>query len=274
MGWDKERRFVNMQITLIQGILISLVVFVCAFDKSMEVFMWFRPLVVSFLVGLCIGDVATGLAAGSVAELSYLGLLTVGGTVPPDSLIAGLMTTVLAHTTGQDVSTTLGLAVPFALVGQWIGIATNTLYAGFLPACDKCADEADAKKLGKIVLGGSLLSAALYAITAFLFVYALQDRIVDIVNSFPEKLVHGFEIAGGLMPAVGLALLLVVMLKAENVAYLFAGFVIVNITNCANILPVAIIAGVIAYVGYQRDIQLAKMKAVAAVQEGDEEDGI
>lgn len=33
-----------MQITLVQGLLIALLVFICAFDKHMETFMWFRPL--------------------------------------------------------------------------------------------------------------------------------------------------------------------------------------------------------------------------------------
>ena len=32
-----------MQITLVQGLLIALVVFVCAFDKHLEAIMWFRP---------------------------------------------------------------------------------------------------------------------------------------------------------------------------------------------------------------------------------------
>lgn len=85
-----------MQITLIQGILIAVVVFICAFDKHIESLMWFRPLVVAFFTGIILGDVSLGLQAGAVAELSYLGLLTVGGTVPPDPLFAGLMTTVLA----------------------------------------------------------------------------------------------------------------------------------------------------------------------------------
>ena len=116
-----------MQITLIQGLLIALVVFICAMDKHMEAFM---PLVVAFFTGIILGDVSLGLKAGAVAELSYLGLLTVGGTVPPDPLFAGLMTTVLAHTTGCDVNTALGLAVPFALIGQWIGTATNCSQAG------------------------------------------------------------------------------------------------------------------------------------------------
>lgn len=264
-----------MEITLVQGLLIMVVVFICALDKHMEAFMWYRPLVVAFLTGLVLGDVSLGLQAGAVAELSYLGLLTVGGTVPPDPLFAGLMTTVLAYTTGQDVNTSLGLAVTFALIGQWIGIGTNTLYAGFLPALDKAAEDGDEKKMGRIIIGSQMLYAAFFALAAFLSVYAFQSGIAAFIGSFPEWLVHGFEVAGGLMPAVGLALLLVVMLKKENVAYLLAGFVIMIITNCSNILPIAIIAGCIAWIGFNRDVEMSKLTAVSpAGQEGDFEDGI
>ena len=259
-----------MQITLMQGILITLVVFICAFDKHMEAFMWFRPLVVAFFTGLCLGNVQLGLAAGAVTELSYLGLLTVGGTVPPDPLFAGLMTTVLAYTTGQEVSAAMGLAIPFALVGQWIGIATNTLYAGFLPAVDKAAERGDEKAIGRIMFTGQFLYAILFALAAFLSVYAFQSGIAAFVNSFPEWLIHGFEVAGGLMPAVGLALLLVVMLKTDNIPYLLAGFVLMIITNCQNILPIAILAGAIAWVGYTNDVK--KNNNGTAVQETAEED--
>lgn len=263
-----------MQISLIQGLLIAVIVFICAMDKHMEVFMWFRPLVVAFFTGIVLGDVSLGLQAGAVAELSYLGLLTVGGTVPPDPLFAGLMTTVLAYTTGCDVSTALGLAVPFALIGQWIGTGTNTFYAGFLPSVDKAAAAGDEKALARIMYFSWFLYSALFALAAFLSVYAFQSGISAFVAAFPEWLVHGFEVAGGLMPAVGLALLLVVMLKKENVAYLLAGFVIMVITDCANILPVAIIAGCIAFIGFQRDVQMSKMEVSASAQEGDFEDGI
>ncbi len=264
-----------MQITLIQGLLIALVVFICAFDKHMETFMWFRPLVVAFFTGIILGDISLGLKAGAVAELSYLGLLTVGGTVPPDPLFAGLMTTVLAYTTGCDVNTALGLAVPFALIGQWINTGTNTFYAGFLPSIDKAVAEGNEKALERKMYFGWILYAFLFALAAFLSVYAFQSGISAFVNAFPEWLVHGFEVAGGLMPAVGLALLLVVMLKKENAAFLLAGFVIMIITNCANILPVAIIAGCIAFVGFNRDVQIAKLQETASASgEGEFEDGI
>jgi len=197
-----------MQITLVQGLLIALLVFICAIDKHMEAFMWFRPLVVAFFTGIILGDVRLGMQAGAVAELSYLGLLTVGGTVPPDPLFAGLMTTVLAYTTGCDVNTALGLAVPFALIGQWINTGTNTFYAGFLPKIDKCAAAGDEKGIAKVMYTGWILYAAMFALAAFLSTYALQSGISAFVAAFPEWLVHGFEVAGGLMPAVGLALLL------------------------------------------------------------------
>ena len=70
-----------MQITLVQGLLIALLVFICAIDKHMETFMWFRPLVVAFFTGIILGDVRLGMQAGAVAELSYLGLLTAGSPV-------------------------------------------------------------------------------------------------------------------------------------------------------------------------------------------------
>lgn len=77
-----------MTITFMQGILLALVAFICAVDKCWEAFYWFRPMVVAFFAGIALGDISLGVKCGAVAELSYLGLLTVGGTVPPDALIA------------------------------------------------------------------------------------------------------------------------------------------------------------------------------------------
>ena len=74
------------------------------------------------------------------------------------------MTTVLAYTTGQDVNAAMGLAIPFALIGQWIHIAANTFYAGFLPAVDKAARRGDEKAIGRILFtsqSGSLFLCAI-----------------------------------------------------------------------------------------------------------------
>lgn len=261
-----------MEITLIQGILLAVVAFICALDGALEVFFWFRPIVVAFFAGIVLGDMELGCKAGAVAELSYMGMLTVGGTVPPDPLMAGMMTVVIAYTTGQSADTALGLSLPFALLSQWCGIFYNSTFAGFLRPLDKAAAAGDDKKFTQIVFLAWFIKASTYAAITFLSAYALQEPIQAFVNRFPTQLIHGFEVAGGLLPAVGLTLLMVVMLKKENVAYLFLGFLMVTFTNVGNILPVAIAGICVAFLGYLRDEQMKKVTVVA--DGGAEDDGI
>ena len=73
-----------MSVTLLQGLILALIVFAFAWDARWECFFVFHPIIVCFVTGLVLGDWKLGLEAGAIAELSYLGLTTVGGTVPPN----------------------------------------------------------------------------------------------------------------------------------------------------------------------------------------------
>ena len=270
-----------MSITLTQGILLAIVAFICGLDGALEAFFWFRPIVVSFVTGIVLGNMNLGLQCGAVAELAYMGMLTVGGTVPPNPLVAGMMTVVIAHTGGVEPTTALGLSLPFALLAQWVGIIFNTTFALFLVPLDKAAAKADYKKFTSILALAWLIVAGTYAVLIFVSSYALQNQIQAFVEAFPEWLIHGFEVAGGLMPAVGLALLLVVMMKPGNMAYLFIGFVISTFNGLiagafeaagggygANIIPVAIAGACFAYLSYLND------QKAAVVTGGNSDEGI
>ncbi|MEA5026312.1 MAG: PTS sugar transporter subunit IIC [Erysipelotrichaceae bacterium] len=246
-----------MQITFVQGILLTILAMICAVDAATEAFFWFRPIVVAFFAGIILGDVQLGLAAGAVAELSYLGLLTVGGTVPPDPLMAGMMTTVIAYTSNVSAETALGLALPFALLAQWWGIFTNTSYAGFMKPLEDKARNADIKGFWNVIVIALAIKAIGYGLITFLSTYAMQSVISTFVNSFPVWLIHGFEIAGGILPAVGLGLLLRIMLKGENAPYLFLGFLMATFLSLGNVLPIAIAAIAIAIIGYYNDKRIA-----------------
>ena len=96
-----------MSVTLLQGLILSLIVFAFAWDARWECFFVFHPIIICFVTGLVLGDWKLGLEAGAIAELSYLGLTTVGGTVPPNALIAGLASSPYAFST--CVSSTSGV---------------------------------------------------------------------------------------------------------------------------------------------------------------------
>lgn len=258
-----------MEITLVQGLLLALVGFVCAIDQVFEAFYWFRPLVVSFFAGIMLGDMQLGIACGAVSELSYLGLLTVGGTVPPDPLMAGMMTVVIAYTTGQSADAALGLSLPFALLAQWLGIFFNTVYVSVAHKCDSYAAEGNAKGLNRTVWAALFIKAGAVALLVFLCSFALQGPIQTFVNSFPVWLVHGFEVAGGILPAVGLGLLLMVMLKSSNIAYLFLGFIMATFLDLPNVLPIAIAAACLAYINFVHEKKADEAIAIASSSHSD-----
>lgn len=265
-----------MEITLVQGLLLLLVGAICGMDQCWEAFYWFRPMVVSFFAGIVLGDVQLGIACGAVAELSYLGLLTVGGTVPPDPLMAGMMTVVIAYTTGQSPEAAIGLSLPFALLAQWVGIMWNTVFVGLAHRGDKLAAEADTAGFRKTVYFGIAVKTLGTGLLVFLCSYALQAPIQTFVNSFPTFLIHGFEVAGGILPAVGLGLLLMVTLKVRNAPYLFLGFVMATFLSMPNVLPIAVVGVALAYINYMHEKRADEVAALATAKaiDGGDEDGI
>ena len=71
------------------------------------------------------------------------------------------------------------------------------------------------------------------------------------MESLPSWLMDGLTVAGGIMPAIGFAMLLTVMLKKEYVAFLLAGFAIVTYSDI-SLLGLAILALAFALYDYYR----------------------
>ena len=263
-----------MALTLGQGLLILIVGFICSIDQQTEAFYWFRPMVCTFFTGIILGNPILGVQCGVVTELAYLGMTNVGGTVPPDPLFAGVMTVVLAYTTGQSPEAALGLSYPFALLAQAVGILFNTMYSFVPERLDVCAKEGDVKKFNSTVIAATLFKSVVVAFLLFLCSYALQGPIQVFVNSFPQWVIHGLEVAGGILPAVGLSMLLLTTLKPETYPYLALGFIMATFLTMPNVLPVAIAGAALAYIDYSHQKKLDDAVANAQLNDGGDIDGI
>lgn len=242
-----------MEITLLQGILLAIVVFIVAIDCNLEGLFIFRPIIVCTLAGLVLGDLKVGLMAGGLVELSFAGLTPVGGTVPPDPILTSVMTVVLAVTTGQTVPTSFAIAVTFGLLMQYIGNFIFTVFSFANPVAEKYAKNGQPEKivrLGVILVG---VYAFIYALVAFLSSYVMQSAMVTLVKSMPDFLIHGLQVTGGLIPAVGFALLLNVMLRNRYLGYLLAGFLFVCFIPFGNVLPAAVMGVALALIDYYRN---------------------
>ena len=242
-----------MQITLMQGILLAIMTIIVGLDFFLEAFFVFRPLMVSTFTGIILGDVVLGLKVGALIELAFAGLTPAGGTQPPNPVFAGLMGTVLAYTTGCQPSAALGLCLPFSFLGQYLILFYYSAFSFFMGKADKAA---------------------------FLCTYVAQEPMKMFVNSLPEVITHGLEVAGGILPAVGFGMLLRVMMKTKYTPYFIAGFLMASFCDMPNLLPVALLGTVFALIDFfgakqrKQDIEEALQNASIDSFGGDDNVGI
>lgn len=261
-------------VTLTQGLLLALLAIIVGIDFWLEALFLFRPIIVGTLSGLILGDLQTGLVAGGLTELAFAGLTPAGGTQPPNPILAGLMTTVIAFTTGTDPKTAIGLALPFSFLMQYIILFYYSSFSFFMAKADKYAEEADTKSLVKLNILTTSIVAITYGIVVFLCVFVAQDLMKALVASMPAWLAHGFEIAGGILPAVGFGMLLKVMMKAQYVPYLMVGFFVASFIPFSNLLPVAVIGAALAIYEYFNSKDKIVKGEVAMVKGDDYSEGI
>ncbi len=263
-----------MEITLMQGIGLAVMAIVVGVDFWLEGFFIFRPIIVSTLTGMILGDVQLGLLCGGITELAFAGLTPAGGTQPPNPVLAGVMTTVIAYTTGTEASGAMALALPFSFLMQYVILFCYSTFSFFMKGADQAAEEGNIAKLVRINMRCTAIVALLYGVIVFLCTYVAQDAMKALVEMLPAWLTHGFEVAGGILPAVGFAMLLKVMLKLEFVPYLLIGFVISCFLSYSNLLPIAVVGMALALFVYNIDMNAKKNVAVQNTAEEVEEDGI
>ena len=263
-----------LEISLFQGICLAVMAFIVGIDFWLEALFIFRPLIVSTLTGLILGDLRLGLLTGALTELAFAGLTPAGGTQPPNPVLAGVMTTVIAYTAKVDAKIAIGLALPFSFLMQYIILFYYSIFSLFMKKADKYAEDVEIKKFYFLNLVTTLIVGISYAVVVFVSSYVAQEAVQNLVNSMPEWLTHGFEVAGGILPAVGFGLLLRVMLQKQYVPYLIIGFVVASFLKFSNLLPIALLGTAFAIYEYFNQKKIEEVAMNAKGKGDDDNEGI
>lgn len=212
---------------LVKTILIFLVAFFGYMHSYWGSTMCNRPIIVSTLVGLVLGDVRTGLIVGSALELAFLGAVPIGASNPPDMTSGSVIATAFVIMTGSDTGMAVTIAIPVAtLVALFDNLQMMFLltYAGHL--CDRAAEQGDADKVDRIVRIASIGNKVALSLIVALGFYFGSGSIEAFVNWVPEWFSHGMDIVAGILPALGIAMLARMMISKENWGFLIIGFLI------------------------------------------------
>lgn len=95
----------------------------------------------------------------------------------------------------------------------------------------------------------ALINCARRFILTFLALYFGATAVEAFVNSIPDWVISGMSAAGGLMPAMGFAMLMRMILTKQILPYYFLGFVLAAYLAMPS-LGVAILAVIIVMVKF------------------------
>lgn len=259
-----------MEIGFMQALMLGILAFFAGLDLFNGLTHFHRPVVLGPLVGLILGDLPTGILVGGTLELVWMGLAPLAGAQPPNVIIGTIVGTTFAISSGVPADVAVGVAVPFAVAVQMGITFLFSVMAPMMSKCDQMADKADTKGIERVNYFALLVLGTFYFLWAFLPIYLGAEHAKVAVEALPKTLIDGLGVAGGIMPAIGFAVLMKIMMKNAYIPYFILGFVAAAWLE----LPVLAIASAALAMALIDFMKKGTDTAVAATKQEEFEDGI
>ena len=224
-----------------------------------------RPLVACTLVGAALGDIQQGMMIGVTLELATMGFTAIGAAIPPDMVMGGILGTAFALKTGTGIEIALVIALPIATLGM---ILENSFYlfvnTGLSHYADRLVTQGRyrfASNINMVACESLVICQTLLTALAFYFGGYVMERIV---NAIPSAITDGMLVAMGLLPAVGLSMLLTIIWSPKVAPFFFLGFVLLSYFEL-DMLGVALIGGIFAVIMFFIKDSISKSKYTGEV---------
>lgn len=258
--------------SLIQAILIGCVAALTKIEGGWLGEMKFRePIVTGFLVGCILNDVQQGLIIGAQLQLMWMGAVGIGPTAQLDIGTGGTIGVAVALTTGTGAETAIMFGVPIAILMQFCSTILMTLYSGFMARVDTEIDNFNLKAISFYHYLVGVCDFLMYAILTFIVMYFGNSAIEGIINVLPDWANSGLTAVSVMLPCVGFALLLNIILDKSLIPYFIIGFIpAAFVGRDLSMIGIVSIAFAIAWIIFELKSTVANNNVVTAVSSDDE----
>lgn len=208
-----------------------------------------RPLVAGLLVGLAFGDVQAGVLCGLAVQAVFIANLSTGGATNSEITYAAYGGIGLALATTKEPAVAVTLSV---LLGQTFGlIFYNTRMALYSFWNNKAQHAAETNNTRGIVLNHlfypQITTFLLRAVPVFLAIYYGSDLVEWLLANVPEVITKIISVLGGVLPALGIAMLMNIVIKSKiQLIFFFAGFVLLAFAGL-SMIALVFISALVAY---------------------------
>lgn len=220
--------------SIISIILVILVAFLAGIEGILDEFQFHQPLVACTLIGLVTGNLTAGIVLGGTLQMIALGWANIGAAVAPDAALASVASAIILVLGGQGVAgvpAAIAIAVPLAVAGLFLTMVVRTLAVPIVHAMDKAAEDGDFRKIEILQIAAIGMQGIRIAIPAAALLFIPAATVQGFLESMPAWLTDGMAIGGGMVVAVGYALVINMMANKEVWPFFVLGFVVAAISE-------------------------------------------
>ena len=208
-------------------ILVFIVAFLAGVEGILDEFEFHQPLVACTLIGLVTGHLPECLILGGSLQMIALGWANIGAAVSPDAALAAVASAIILVLGGQGskgVDTAIAVAVPLAVAGLFLTMVVRTISVAVVHQMDRAAENANFRMIEVWQLIAIALQGLRIAIPAMALCFIPAEIVQNFLSSMPAWLTDGMSIGGGMVVAVGYAMVINMMATPEVWPFLIIGF--------------------------------------------------
>lgn len=218
-------------------VLIILVAFLAGMEGILDQFQFHQPLVACTLIGLVSGHLKEGIILGGSLQMMALGWANVGAAVAPDAALASVASAiimVLGLKSGNTnvttaINTSIAVAIPLSVAGLFLTMICRTIAIPMVHFMDRAAEKGNIKAIETWHILAICLQGIRIAIPAAALCFVPSEIVTNALNAMPEWLSGGMAVGGGMVAAVGYAMVINMMATKEVWPFFVLGFALAAI---------------------------------------------
>ena len=248
--------------SIITIILIIIIALLAGMEGVLDEFQFHQPLVACTLIGLVTGHLTEGIILGGSLQMIALGWANVGAAIAPDAALASVASAIImvlgleGGTTNVQtaISTSIAVAIPLSVAGLFLTMICRTIAIPMVHLMDSAAEKGNIRSMETWQILAILLQGVRIAIPAAALCIVPATVVTDVLNKMPAWLSGGMTVGGGMVAAVGYAMVINMMSTKETWPFFAIGFVLAAIGQLTLIALGAIgVALALIYLGLKEN---------------------
>ncbi|EJE1822709.1 PTS mannose/fructose/sorbose transporter subunit IIC [Listeria monocytogenes] len=220
--------------SVISIILVVLIAFLAGIEGILDEFQFHQPLIACTLIGLVTGNLTACIILGGTLQMTALGWANIGAAVAPDAALASVASAIILVLGGQGVAgipSAIAIAIPLAVAGLFLTMIVRTLAVPIVHLMDRAAEKGNIRSVEWLHISAICMQGIRIAIPAAALLFIPADSVQSFLEAMPAWLTDGMAIGGGMVVAVGYALVINMMATKEVWPFFVIGFVVAAISQ-------------------------------------------